>query len=208
MHVLTRVVVLAGVLSFAGAAFAASGADSAGAKASSEPRKSLYTTGIAVGYLIPVSGTYSYTRATSDLLGSSYATESPAAILNLSSVNIWRFDHLLLETDGSLGLLEDRFILGADLTLNYAFGTGMMIPFAGGGVGVRHGPVDDGPGNKLNTGPALSAQAGLLLFGGYDVNVLIRGKYVHTLTGDMDRGFVADAGVVYAFQARDRDPGR
>jgi hypothetical protein len=184
------------------AAFAApEGADSGVSKAGrAEPRKSLYTTGLAVGYLAPVAGTYSYTRATNGLLNPTYSTESPAAILNLTSVNIWRFDGLMLETDGSLGLLEDRFILGADLTLNYVFFDGMASPFAGGGAGIRHGPVDDGPGDKLNTGPALCAQAGLLLFGGYDVNVVVRGKYVHTLTGDMDRGFVVDAGVVYAFQ--------
>jgi hypothetical protein len=141
------------------AAFAASGTDSGGTKASG-PKKSLYTTGIAVGYLVPFSGSYTYTRGGGGLFGSPQETESPAAILHLSSVNMWRFDHLLLETDGSLGLLEDRFILGADLTLNYAFGTGMVSPFAGGGVGIRHGPVDD-TGNKLNTGPALSAQAGI-----------------------------------------------
>ena len=187
------------------AAFAASGvSDSGNASKASGPRKSLYTTGIAVGYLVPVSGTYSYARATSGFLNPSYETESPAAILNLSSVNMWRFGHLLLETDGSLGLLEDRFILGADLTLNYVFGDGMVSPFAGGGVGIRHGPVDDGPGDKLSTGPALHAQSGLLLFGGYDVNVVVRGKYVHGLIGDRDRGFVADAGVVYAFQSQAR----
>lgn len=201
MHVLTRVGVLAAALSCAAwAAPSGAGGDSAGSSRSAEPRRSFYTTGVAVGYLLPQSGTYSYTRSTGGLFGDT-ETESPARILRISMLNMWRFDNLMLATDGSIGVLPDRFILGADLGLDYVFGHGMATPFVGGAVGIRHGPIDDGPGDKLNTGPALSAQGGMLIFGGYDVNVLIRGQYSMTFTEDRDRGFVVDAGVVYAFQA-------
>ena len=182
-------------------------ADSGKGAKESEPRHSLYMTGASVGYLFPISGSYSYQKASGGgVLPTNASTESPSQILRVSMQNILQFNSLLLSTDGFIGLLPDQFILGADMSLNYLFGKGMVSPFAGGWLGIHYGPVDDGSEDKLYTSPAVNAQGGLLFFRGYDVNIILRGQYVKVLGGDRDNGVVADAGVVYSFQAtRGRD---
>jgi hypothetical protein len=115
-------------------------------------------------------------------------------------LNAWQFDDLLLRTDLSLGLLPDRYIVGGEAGLNYLFSRSNFSPFLGGGFGLFYGPVDDASGGKRNTGPSVNVQGGLLLFRTYDVNFMLRGKYLAIFNSDRDHGIIIDGGVTYAFQ--------
>jgi hypothetical protein len=165
-----------------------------------ESGRSLYSSGISLGYLFPAGGKFSYTRETGTILMPSQEEKAYSRILQIAMLNTWQFDDLLLRTDLSVGILPDRFIFGGEAGLNYLFGSAAVSPFLGAGAGIYHGPVDDDSRGDMmrNISPALNLQGGLLFFRGYDVNLVLRGKYLTVFNSDGDHGFVVDAGFTYA----------
>ncbi len=165
-----------------------------------ESRRSLYSSGISLGYLFPSDGKFAYVRESGPILMPSQETKAYSRILQIAMLNTWQFDDLLLRTDFSVGILPDRFIFGGEASLNYLFGHAYVSPFLGAGAGIYHGPVDDGEGSDMmrDINPALNLQGGLLFFRGHDVNLLLRGKYLMVLNSDRDDGFVIDVGFTYS----------
>src|SRR5690606_33648703 len=76
-----------------------------------------------------------------------------------------------------------------------------ISPFVGGGIGLHY---TSGAEGDLPTAPALNAQAGVMLFRTYDVNVMLRGQYQVIFNSEVDHGPAIDVGVSF----RDRDKGR
>jgi hypothetical protein len=165
-----------------------------------EPGRSLYSSGISLGYLLPANGKFAYVRETGSILMPSEEEKAYSRILQIAMLNTWQFDDLLLRTDLSVGILPDRFIFGGEASLNYLFGHAKVSPFLGGGAGIYHGPVDDDSQGDMmrNISPAVNFQGGLLFFRGYDVNLVLRGKYLTVFNSDGDHGFVVDVGFTYA----------
>ena len=78
-------------------------------------------------------------------------------------------------------------------------------PFYGGGVGfysVREN--DDYSSDSSDGGMCLNLQAGLVLYRTYDLNVLLRTKFIQILNEDLDRGIVFDVGVQWKMRAPNR----
>jgi hypothetical protein len=170
-------------------------------EAEDEPdrRRSLYKGGIAVGYLFPFNNDYEYTNRSS--LGH-VSTHDYAQMIRLTWLNTWEFrNNLQLGTDL---VWSTPSAFGADASLRYLFNRGDYTPFVGGGVGLHYvhsdhydDPADAPAKDKRNSGPALNAQGGVMLFRTYDVNVMLRGQYQVIFNSDIDQGIAADVGVSF-----------
>ncbi|QQS06697.1 MAG: hypothetical protein IPK50_07290 [Fibrobacterota bacterium] len=74
-----------------------------------------------------------------------------------------------------------------------------ISPFVGGGLGMEYVfPDKPDPDDKINVGPQLNLQGGLMLFRTYDVRALVRGGYQITANSDHDQGAYAEVGLLYA----------
>jgi hypothetical protein len=49
--------------------------------------------------------------------------------------------------------------------------------------------------DKRNSGPALNAQLGMVLFRTYDYNLFVRGQYHHVANSDQDKSASIDIGI-------------
>src|SRR5690606_15953414 len=137
-----------------------------------ERRRSLYHTGVALGYLFPI--------------GNEIAYNGNRKSERFSWVNSWEFrDNLALSADL---VWVVPHTLGADLSLRYYLDRSDFSPFVGGGVGLHGG---DGLGSNA-TAPAINAQGGLILFRTYDVNVMLRGQYQMLFSDDIFHSAAVD----------------
>ncbi len=158
-----------------------------------ERRRSLYSSGVSLGYLFPVGNSFGYVNR--DEFGPDRHHEY-SQMIRLGWLNTWEF-----RNDLNLGaevIWSIPYAIGADLNLRYLFNRGDVSPFVGGGLGLHYVKSDEGPGtpaNKRNSGPALNAQGGLMLFRTYDVNVMLRGQYQVVFNSDVDHGPAFDVGV-------------
>lgn len=169
-----------------------------------ERRRSLYNAGFALGYLFPA-GKHSYAYLTDT--SRSHGGCDPASLcaerqrysqmVRLAYLNAWEFrDNLVLGLDLSWAMPN---VLGADIGLQYLFTRTDFSPFLGAGAGIQYvSPLDDTTDSyKRNSGPALNAQAGLLLFRTYDIHLQARAQYQWVFNEDLDQGMVYDVGVIY-----------
>lgn len=172
----------------------------------SEPdrRRSLYRGGVAVGYLFPAASDFEYKTVNSS---GGTKTHDYTQMIRLTWLNTWEFrNNLQLGTDL---VWSTPSAFGADASLRYIFSRGDFSPFVGGGLGLHYVHGDDydnesmDPRNR-NSGPALNAQAGMMLFRTYDVNVMLRGQYQVIFNTDVDQGIAADVGVSFG----NRDGGK
>jgi hypothetical protein len=156
-------------------------------------RRSLHTGGIALGYLFPVGNSFGYTTQ-SDYFGDPYTRHDYSQLIRLTWLNNWEFrDNMML---GVEGVWTMPHAIGLDFNLRYLLGRGDYSPFVGGGLGLHYvRGDDDAPSDKRNSGPALNAQAGMLLFRTYDVNLMLRGQYQVIFNSDVDQGVAVDVGV-------------
>jgi hypothetical protein len=161
-----------------------------------ERRRSLYNGGIALGYLFPMGSSFS-TGEEGDL-------HQYSQMIRFTWLNTWEFrNDLALGADVAWSTPN---AFGADLNLRYLFGRGDYTPFLGGGIGLHYvGDDKNGDENKRNSGPALNAQGGMMLFRTYDVNVMLRGQYQVIFNSDLDHGPAIDVGV--SFRNKDKSPG-
>jgi hypothetical protein len=162
-----------------------------------ERRRSLYKGGIAVGYMFPV-GPNSFEYTNENYQGD-LRTHGYDQIIRLTWLNTWEFrNNLQLGTDLVWNTPDMSF--GADASLRYLFARGDYTPFVGGGLGLHyvHGDnLEDDGSAKRNSGPAVNAQAGMMLFRTYDVNVMVRAQYQVIFNEDIDNGIAADVGVSF-----------
>lgn len=169
-------------------------------------RRSLYAGGISLGYLYPIGRSYAYLEDT--LAGPRVAEveRAPVQMPRLAWVNTWEFrENLILDFDA---VWYYPHSLGGDLSIQYLLSRADFAPFVGGGVGIHwvRGD-DDAPETKTNTGPALNAQAGMILFRTYDIHVMARGHYHVVFNSDKDHGPGFDIGVTYQRKANERSSG-
>jgi hypothetical protein len=142
-----------------------------------ERRKSLSSSGVALGYLYPTN---------------SKNFNNNGAVIRIAGVNNWELrNDLLLNAEIVWGATDAS--IGADLNLDYVFGRSDYSPFAGGGLGLHYVNSADLGDNKRFSGPALNVQGGLLLFRTYDVHVMLRGQYQVIFNDDMAQGFSINA---------------
>jgi hypothetical protein len=160
-------------------------------------RKTPYSMGVGVGYLVPVNGGFNYLKEDNTNTSYPYTETDHSALLRLSWINTWEFRrdiHVGLE---AVWTEPENF--GGDLNLSYLLGGGDFAPFFGGGIGLHYVRGDEDPvyENKRNFGPAANGHAGLFLFRTYGMNVKVRGQYLAVFNDDRDQGFAIDVAMVF-----------
>ena len=146
-----------------------------------ERRRSLASSGVALGYMYPTSA-------------SNFNNNS--AVIRLAFVNNWELrNDLLLNGEVVWGVVDVS--LGADLNLDYIFTRSDYSPFLGGGVGLHFVNSASLTDNQRHSGPALNVQGGLLLFRTYDVHVMLRGQYQVIFNDDVAQSFGINAGFTF-----------
>ncbi len=163
-------------------------------------RNSFYYSGASLGYLWPTGNSFSrYTthqncdafyNCTDDTTLQKYSQ-----IVRLGWNNWFEFKNsLAMEIDALVFL---PISIGADVNLLYLYGKSDFTPFAGGGLGIHYVFPDEAyaSDNKRNSGPAVNAQAGMILFRTYGVNLVVRGQYHFIANTDEDNGFSVDVGL-------------
>ena len=144
-------------------------------------RAALHRYGMNAGYLFPIGDSYG---DKSQILktGISYYYEFQN---NTSLIAEW---HMPLEHPS----------MGLDLSILKFTNIVDTSPFYGMGLGIHH-VYSDKPelynsedSAYTNTGMALNIQSGLMLFRTYDVNVLVRAKYIHVFNTKGDNSFSID----------------
>lgn len=157
-------------------------------------RRSLYAGGLSLGYLYPVGSSYAYLEE--DAGAQALRKQAYGQMVKLTWLNTWEFrQDMILDFDAVWFIPH---AVGGDLSLQYLLSRSDFAPFVGGGVGLHWSRGDDGAdADKRDTGPALNAQAGMILFRTYDIHVLARAQYHVVFNSDLDNGPGFDVGVVY-----------
>jgi hypothetical protein len=74
-----------------------------------------------------------------------------------------------------------------------------ISPFVGGGMGMEYVfPDEPDPDNKMNLGPQLNVQGGVMLFRTYNVRAMFRGGYQYNFNSDRDQAVFFELGVLFA----------
>lgn len=164
-------------------------------------RQSLSMKGFVIGPMYPIGS--SYTRNTIDYPDwysgddTTYKTEHPRQALNLGITWWYEFrQNLAMDVEAKVAFPT---ALEFQLDLVKFFAKRDLSPFVGGGMGMEYVfPDDPDPDNKLNLGPQLNAQAGLMLFRTYNVRAMFRGGYQYTFNSDRDQAIYFELGVLFA----------
>jgi hypothetical protein len=160
-------------------------------------RRSTFSMGLAAGYLFPSGESFNYLREDANNSSSNYSLTGYDLIPRFTWMNMWEFrNDMALGLDVAWGAPH---VFGGDLNVFYLMGRGDFTAFLGGGTGFHAMKGDDDPASsgKRNAGPALNAQAGVLLFRTYRTNVMVRAEFLQTYTTDRDRGLAIDVGLVF-----------
>jgi hypothetical protein len=182
-----------------------------GKEENSEPtrRRSLFITGLSLGYLYPFGSSYTYNQSRYDI-GSGYThrdNQPYSQLVRLAWLNEWEFrDDMALGFDMVWSMPND---IGGDMSLQYLFRKTDFTPFVGGGLGLHYvAPLDDSvDDSRRDSGPTLNAQAGIMLFRTYDIHVIAKTQYQVILNSRGDNGLVFDVGVVYQKRERQESGG-
>jgi hypothetical protein len=161
-------------------------------------RTSFYSSGGSIGFTQPFGSSYQRYVTENDDNCSFDCVETTRLdkndkIFTLGWNNWFEFkNHLALEIDV---LFYAPIAFGGDANLLYMFGNSDFTPFAGGGLGVHYVFPDEGDkkmNDKQNFGPAANAQAGLIMFRTYNMNLVLRGSYHVVMNDDVDNGLTVD----------------
>jgi hypothetical protein len=169
-------------------------------------RRSFYSMGGSIGYMYPLGGSYHRWQQQSDIYGLCYNDDSSAQCVDqdqsyrqmvvLGWNNWFEFrPELAMEMNFIYAL---PMAVGVDVDIDYLFGKSDFTPFLGGGLGLHYVVADEGShedANKMNSGPTLNFQGGLICFRTYDINLVIKGGYHIVLNSDKDNGFGLELGV-------------
>lgn len=173
-------------------------------------RQSLAMNGVVIGALYPFGDSYGrYETATiPGTYSSSYPYSStpsrdtlkfkhPQQNLNLGYTFWYEFRQNLALDVELKGALPSAVAFQVDVVK--FFDKSDISPFVGGGLGMEYVfPDDPDSDSKMNAGPQLNVQAGLMLFRTYDVRALVRGGYQFTFNSDHDNGAYGEVGILYA----------
>jgi hypothetical protein len=174
-------------------------------------RQSLSMKGFVIGPMYPLGGSYSrsersiksvyhpYTGTTSSYYSddTTYKTEHPRQALNLGITWWYEFrQNLAMDVEAKVGFPS---AMEFQLDLVKFFSKGDISPFVGGGMGMEYVfPDDPDPDNKMNVGPQLNAQGGVMLFRTYNVRAMFRGGYQYTFNSDHDQAIFFELGILFA----------
>jgi hypothetical protein len=160
-------------------------------------RKSPYSMGFAVGYLFPSGGGFNYLEEDANNPNSNYTMTDFPQLLRLAWIHSWEFRRDLQLGAEAVWAVPHSF--GGDLNLTYLLGGGDFAFFFGGGAGLHYvrGDADPNFSGRVNSGPALNGQAGVVLFRTYGLNVKLRGQYLAVFNADRDQGVVIDVAVMF-----------
>lgn len=186
-----------------------------GKEEESEPtrRRSLFNTGFSLGYLFPTGHRYAYLKDTTAFdLGCTPKSNCEerqlySQMIRLAFLNSWEFrEDMRLGMDLTWAMPN---VVGGDINLHYLFSRRDFSPFVGGGLGIQYViPLDDTTDSyKRNSGPAVSAQAGMIFFRTYDIHLVARAQYQVVFNEDVDQGMIYDVGVVYRPDRNSRGSG-
>jgi hypothetical protein len=158
-------------------------------------RRHFYSTGASLGYMFPINGSYRRWKLRDDCDDYFDCPETEirdqrySQIVKLGWNNWFEFkNNLAMEVDV---LWFAPIALGADVNLDYFFANNDFTPFAGGGLGLHYVLPDQGirkDSDKRNSGPTLNAQAGMIFFRTYSLNLVVRGQYHMIFNDDFDHG--------------------
>jgi hypothetical protein len=160
-------------------------------------RRSLSCTGFSLGYLFPVNGSYSYLEKRYINFTDSFVTvpKRNPPMVRLDFMRSWEVrNNMMVGFEGVWAIPND---VGMDLNMQYLLKNTDFTPFIGGGLGL-HYVIDPGStSDKRNSGAALNAQGGLLMFRTYDFHIMARAQYQVVMNSDFDNGMIIDVGVIY-----------
>ncbi len=164
-------------------------------------RKSLFTTGLSIGYLYPTGGSYSRLRLNENSgfgSNSTYAQHQDySQLIRLAWLNSWEFrENVMLSFDG---IFAPPIDFGGDINIQYMFRKTDITPFVGGGVGIHYINDQDDTVNtsKRNSGPSVDIQGGMMFFRTYDIHLVTRAQYQVIFNSGTDNNLSFDVGVVY-----------
>jgi hypothetical protein len=160
-------------------------------------RSSFYSSGGSIGFTQPFGS--SYQRYVTESIDNCFSCDDSTRldknqkIFTLGWNNWFEFkNHLAMEMDV---LFYAPIAFGGDVNLLYLFGNSDFTPFAGGGLGVHYVFPDEGDhkmNDKQNFGPAANAQAGVIFFRTYNMNLVLRSSYHVVMNDDVDNGLTVD----------------
>ena len=141
-------------------------------------RTSISRVGMTGGYLFPLKDTY--------------GGGPGSRVLSLSSTYYYEFAN-----NGALivdAMLQPSTGFGAHLGFLKFTNIIDSSPFYGFGLGL-HRTYSDINEIESSGGPSINFQAGMMLFRTYDINVLVRSRYLHIFNDNSDNAFIIDIGV-------------
>ena len=151
-------------------------------------RTSLGRIGLSGGIFIPFSD-YEYTE------NSHFGSHETTKYSNLVKLN---YSYLSEFKNNTALLIEGGFasprVSFMDLNFIKFDNKEDTSPFYGAGVGYFSLPRDSGY-SPNDSGPALSLQAGLVLYRTYNLNVMLRSKFIQVFNDSKDKGLIFDVGV-------------
>ena len=168
-------------------------------------RKSLGRVGLSIGYLFPFED-LTYVDHNYNLGEDSEEVEVYSNLLkfNWNYYNEFKNNTALLVELG----FAPPVIWYADLNFLKFQNKLDTSPFYGGGLGFysveRNNDWSDDIGGEHDSGMCVNIQAGLILYRTYDINVMLRTKFIQIFNEDLDRGIMFDIGVQWKMQTRDR----
>lgn len=166
-------------------------------------RQSLAMSGVTIGVLYPIDGSYQRTITEARSLGydngarDSTRYRQPRQNLCLGYSYWYEFRQNLALDVELKGNIPSSMAFQIDV-VNF-FSKTDIAPFAGGGLGMEYVfPDEPDPEDKINLGPQFNVQGGVMLFRTYDVRALVRGGYQITMNSDHDQGAFAEVGLLYS----------
>ena len=147
-------------------------------------RTSLSRLGLNAGYLFPLGGTF-YNESQILKLGTSYYYE-------------FQNNTALIAEYQMVGNIS----MGVDLSILKFTNIVDTSPFYGAGLGL-HGVFSNELDDDIRAGGmAVNLQGGIMLYRTYDVNVLVRARYLHIFNSNSDHAFVID--LIFQKKLRER----
>jgi hypothetical protein len=172
-------------------------------------RQSLSMKGFVIGPMYPISNSYSkldykttYRTSSStypyeSIYDTTYTTNHPRQVLNMGITWWYEFrQNLAMDVEAKV---EFPSALAFQMDVVKFFAKSDISPFVGGGLGMEYVfPDDPDPDNKMNLGPQLNIQGGVMLFRTYNVRAMFRGGYQYNFNSDHDNAVFFELGILFA----------
>ena len=172
-------------------------------------RQSLSMRGFVIGPMYPIGSSYSkldynttYRTSSStypyeSIYDTTYTTDHPRQVLNMGITWWYEFrQNLAMDVEAKV---EFPSALAFQMDVVKFFAKSDISPFVGGGLGMEYVfPDDPDTKNKMNLGPQLNFQGGVMLFRTYNVRAMFRGGYQYTFNSDHDQAIYFELGVLFA----------